>query len=124
MEEVAVVEQDSSKRGKMHKTYVLGFITILSLLLLQACTELDSKTIQRVNSLYAHSLLMKENGTPEQLKRVGLDTSYIVEDASLTPKNKIERMENAFGIWPNGNDAVKVKGLEDKMTLMMERWNG
>ncbi|RJQ17302.1 hypothetical protein C4573_04590 [Candidatus Woesearchaeota archaeon] len=96
---------------------------IILLTALQACeNNLDEKTVQRVDVLYEHTVLMKQLGTPKQLERIGLNADYILDSSGLAPEDKINALENAYNMPSSGNYKERIIKLEEKMSIMMQNW--
>jgi hypothetical protein len=94
-------------------------------LFLTGCTntpQLDEQQTWRINSLYEHTLQMKDISKPQTLKEIQLDISILKPSNQINVIEKIEILEKSFKVNKAKNIEQRIINLENKMNDMMTLW--
>jgi hypothetical protein len=78
--------------------------------------------IFRIESLYEHTVLMRDMSDPFVLQMVRLDASAIVEGKATGPEEKMVQLESSMGVAPKGGYEERITALEIRMNDMMKEW--
>lgn len=106
------------------KKILIKIVLFSILLFIVSCSAekiTDDITI-RIEILYEHSVLMVDYSTNEELLQIGLDLSKLSNNDDLTALDMMNEMADSYDIKIDGTYDNQITQLEDKMTIIMEKW--